>query len=128
MTGSNWPVGTAITTSIAQAVQHTNQNLSGELFSIEAAGEKFYLGGSSSVLAHDYVNDKIKYVPIVALDNNVHTLLDTTGSAVPITKAERIQLSVPTGSFFSVNIEENDNIMIGSQAFAFVSHNFRKQE
>tara|TARA_B110000977_G_scaffold103495_1_gene135061 strand:- start:4573 stop:5958 length:1386 start_codon:yes stop_codon:yes gene_type:complete len=128
LTGSNWPVGTAITTSIAQAVQHTNQNLSGELFSIEAAGEKFYLGGSSSVLAHDYVNDKIKYVPIVALDNNVHTLLDTTGSAVPITKAERIQLSVPTGSFFSVNIEENDNIMIGSQAFAFVSHNFRKQE
>ena len=126
MTGSQWPEGTAVTSSVVQTAVYTNQNLSGELYRIETADTDFYIGGSTAVLAHNYESGDVgvtRYTPVFAINSDYHSLIALDGTKVPIVKAEMLQLSVATGSFYTADVESVDNLMVGDQSFAFVTHN-----
>ena len=126
MTGSQWPEGTAVTSSVVQTAVYTNQNLSGELYRIETADTDFYIGGSTAVLAHNYESTEVgvtRYTPVFEINQDYHSLIALDGSKIPIVKSELLQLSVATGSFFTADVESVDNLLVGDQSFAFVTHN-----
>jgi len=127
--GSTWPEGSEVTSSVVVHGQHKTPNLNGEVFKVTTTNETLYLGGSSSAMVYDTTKEGIRYVSVFQLTPSNHKLLDFDGNQVDIVSVELLQLEVATGSFFAADIETVDNLIVGTQvlSLSFIVHN-RKLE
>ena len=128
ITGSNWPSGSQITGSVVTVAAEEFQNWEGLIvgFKFSGSDERYYVGPSTSLLTYHSGSDNIKFRAAYGLDEDDIYVIDADNNIVDIEESKYIVLNEPTGSFYTVDLEPTDNIILGDSnipAFFFAFHN-----
>jgi len=116
-TGKSLPEGSAITSSTAVANAKVSENLHHDVFSIKPSGSTtpIYIGVDAAVITYNSGSNTWAYRHPHALNAAEDYVFNTDGDLVPILESEHIILNSPTGSFFSVDVERNDNLIVDTE-------------
>jgi len=131
ITGSSWPAGSQITGSVVTTNINSFTNWEGLLVGLKFSGsdERYYIGPSTALLTYHSGSDNIRFRAAQGLDEDDIYLIDTNNNIVDIEESKLIVLNDPTGSFYSVDLEPTDNIILGESnipAFFVFHQNMKK--
>lgn len=122
--GQNLPSGSYITSSTM--INNVKQPLPyGIMFNLTPSGSgPIRISGASAILVHDNTVDKLKYETLVDVDPTKHSLVNATGSLVPIASNEA---EVFSGSYsvHVIDMEETDTFFLADENthLKIISHN-----
>lgn len=131
--GKALPAGNTVTSSIATAVPRVAQDRLGNLYSLKPSGSStpIYIGSQTSVITYNTGSDSWAYRNVANLSKEEDFVVNQAGELVPIEEMEFVILHNPTGSFYSVDIEANDNLIVdtdGEENIVIGFHNPIKKE
>lgn len=122
--GSDLPSGSYITSSVL--INNVELSLPyGIIFNLTPSGSgPIRISGASAILVHDSGSNKLKYETLVDVDPAIHSLINSTGSLVPIASNEAEVLS---GSYnvHVVDMETTDTFFLADENthLKIVTHN-----
>ena len=114
LSGKDLPDGSQVTSSVAVANAKVAPNLHNDLFSIHPSGSTtpVYMGVDASIITYNSGSDTWAYRHPHSIVAGTDYIFNTDSELVPILEAEHIILHNPTGSYFTVDIETNDNLIV----------------
>lgn len=112
LSGKTLPEGFAITSSIATAAPRVAQDRLGNVLELKPSGSTpVYLGINTSIITYNTGSDSYAYRGVQTINKEKDFLVNTSGNLLPIEEMNFVVLHQPTGSFFTVDIENTDNLV-----------------
>lgn len=114
--GKTLPVGSTLTSSLAVSVPRIAEDRLGNIYEIIPSGSSLpvYVGMQTALVTYNTGSDSWSYKSVTTIDKANDYLPSLDGNIVPIEEFNFVVLHQPTGSFFTVNIEDTDNLVVGT--------------
>jgi hypothetical protein len=115
--GKALPANSGVTSSIAVSNAAVHTNLHNDVFMIHPSGSTtpVYLGVDSAVITYNSGSNTWAYRQPHQINKDLDYVFNTDNELVPILDSRHIILHSPTGSFFTVDIETNDNLVVDTE-------------
>jgi len=112
--GKSLPANSGVTSSVAVNPAKVYPNIHNDLFSIHPSGstEPVYIGVDAAIITYNSGSDTWAYRAPHQINQDLDYIFNTDSELVPISSSQHIILHQPTGSFFTVDIETNDNLVV----------------
>jgi hypothetical protein len=116
--GKTLPVGSAVTSSISTARATWYPNKEGVVFELKVSGatDPVYLGMNAAIITYNTGSDDYGFRAINTINEDKDFLFNEEGALVPIEYSNFVLLQDNTGSFWSVNVEPSDIVIVDTDA------------
>jgi hypothetical protein len=116
--GKTLPEGSVATSSIATSTVQEFEDQQGLVFEMlpEGASTPVYLGLNANIITYNTGSDSYGFKNIQTINHEKDFLFNINGELVPIIENNLVVLNQPTGSFFTVDIEPFDLLIVDTDA------------
>lgn len=131
--GKTLPANSAVTQSLVTSTVKSAEDELGTVIEIVPSGssDKVYLGIQTSLIAYNTGSNDWKYRTAHSLNKDKDFLPTADGGLQPLEEVNFLILNSPTGSFYTVDIENTDNLIVdteGNEDILIGFHNKEKLE
>lgn len=114
ISGKTLPVGSTVTSSLAVSVPRIAHDRLGNVYEIVPSGSSVpvYVGMQTALITYNTGSDSWSYKSVGTIDRHNDFLPSVDGGIIPIEEFNFVVLHQPTGSFYTVNIEDTDNLIV----------------
>jgi hypothetical protein len=112
--GKAIPADSGVTGSIATALPRVAQDRLGNVFALKPSGSStpVYFGIQTSLITYNTGSDSWAYRGVQTINKDKDFVFNQAGELVPIEEMDFVIMNDATGSFYSVDIENTDNLVV----------------
>ena len=133
--GKELPSGSKVTSSVAVSNANSRPNHEGLVYELKPSGSTHpvYMGLDTFVITYNTGSDAYSYTSVQDIDENNDYIFNIDGDLVDIEYSNVVLLNSATGSFWTVDVEPVDHLVVdtdstGDVAIPLVIHNFKKYQ